>query len=187
MTHKLPYRQTKTISSHLRSSSRYLRLQSRIWSKKAGLAPIGSISFLLVSITVLIRIRLTSTISNVTFYLPIIAKHLPSWFPGAGFKRLATKLRLEVEQMGQAPFTRVKQDIVSAPSVCSLVMIIRSTVICAQAAGTAIASITSAHLEETGGDEEKEELLKWAAASMYIGTRPFSLIRIPNEPSPIRI
>lgn len=39
-------------------------------------------------------------------------KHIPSWFPGAGFKRYADKWRKHVVAMAEMPYTAVKQALV---------------------------------------------------------------------------
>lgn len=44
--------------------------------------------------------------------LPIL-RHVPIWFPGAKFKKLASEWREEVTEMVEAPFAMVKQQVVS--------------------------------------------------------------------------
>jgi hypothetical protein len=39
-------------------------------------------------------------------------RHLPAWFPGAGFKRFAAEGRLLTEEMQQVPFQSVKDKMV---------------------------------------------------------------------------
>jgi cytochrome P450 len=79
--------------------------------------------------------------------LPLL-KHLPDWFPGAGFKRYAKESRALTDEMADWPFEKVKADL---------------------AAGTALPSMTSLHLPDVLGNEEQEYLLKWMGASMYVG------------------
>ncbi|KAI0751469.1 cytochrome P450 [Daedaleopsis nitida] len=73
--------------------------------------------------------------------------HVPSWFPGAGFKKTAAAWRKTLDLMCDQPHTFVKQQIV---------------------AGTAIPSFTSTNLE---GDisPEREQIVKNAASSLYAG------------------
>jgi cytochrome P450 len=74
-------------------------------------------------------------------------KHVPEWFPGAYFKRYAKTQMELVDRMAASPFESVKK---------------------AMAAGTAVPSIVSKHLHEIEGDKEEENVLKWAAATMYL-------------------
>ncbi|KDQ16084.1 hypothetical protein BOTBODRAFT_157338 [Botryobasidium botryosum FD-172 SS1] len=71
-------------------------------------------------------------------------KYIPSWFPGAEFKRNAKIWRKELDDMVGDPFKRVKADI---------------------AAGVAIPSLTSTCLEDTTHSEDD---IMWSAGSMYI-------------------
>ncbi|ETW79741.1 cytochrome P450 monooxygenase 105 [Heterobasidion irregulare TC 32-1] len=77
-------------------------------------------------------------------------KYLPSWMPGAGFKRHASKTRVKVHRMIDAPFQMVKRTM---------------------AAGTAIPSFTSSLLvdKESGNptDLKEEEDIKAAAGVLY--------------------
>ena len=42
-------------------------------------------------------------------------RHLPSWFPGAGFKRSAVEWRKLIEDFVNEPYEDCKQKIVSGP------------------------------------------------------------------------
>ena len=44
--------------------------------------------------------------------LPVL-KYVPSWFPGAGFKRKAARWRAYIREMPERPYRRVKRDLVS--------------------------------------------------------------------------
>ncbi|KAH9003795.1 cytochrome P450 [Lactarius hatsudake] len=72
-------------------------------------------------------------------------KHLPDWFPGTGFKRRARHGRRLVDEMVNAPFNMVKEDLLR---------------------GTLKHSFVHDNLDECRGDEA-ETALKNAAASVY--------------------
>jgi hypothetical protein len=44
--------------------------------------------------------------------LPVL-KYVPSWFPGAGFKRKAARWRAYIREMLERPYHRVKRELVS--------------------------------------------------------------------------
>jgi cytochrome P450 len=79
-------------------------------------------------------------------------KYVPSWFPGAGFKRTAASWRETLTEMSEMPHRMVKQAIEN---------------------GTAVPSFTQELLESKSSlsdfTHEEEETIKWAAASMYSG------------------
>ncbi|KDQ11859.1 hypothetical protein BOTBODRAFT_189554 [Botryobasidium botryosum FD-172 SS1] len=75
--------------------------------------------------------------------LPIL-RYIPSWFPGAEFKRNAKAVREKVDRMVELPFNRVKA---------------------AMAAGTATPSFTLRTLQD-GTYSEHDQL--WSSGSMYI-------------------
>jgi hypothetical protein len=68
--------------------------------------------------------------------------------------------------MASGPFDHVKRNMVSN---LILMYFFAYLFIARQAAGTAIPSMTSIELERIAGDPEQEHVLKWAAATMYIG------------------
>jgi len=76
-------------------------------------------------------------------------KHVPSWFPGSGFKKTALEWRKTLEELAEGPHRMVKEQI---------------------KANTAPPSFTQELMEskETFSWEE-EETIKWAAASLYSG------------------
>ncbi|KZS88921.1 cytochrome P450 [Sistotremastrum niveocremeum HHB9708] len=77
-------------------------------------------------------------------------KHIPTWFPLAGFRRTALKWRATLEEMAEKPYAMVKAQM---------------------AAGTAHPSFTRELLEDKGSSITAEEnhTIKWAAASLYSG------------------
>ncbi|KAI0089003.1 cytochrome P450 [Irpex rosettiformis] len=89
--------------------------------------------------------------------IPIL-KHIPSWVPGAGFKREAANMRRDLEELYDVPYTFVKNEMSKGPVTPSFV---------------------STYIEEKGAPTlEEEDLIKAAAASLYSGgadTTPSSL------------
>ncbi|KAG1855207.1 cytochrome P450 [Suillus subalutaceus] len=79
--------------------------------------------------------------------LPFLAK-VPTWFPGAGFKRLAREWHEILEEMVSAPHKFVKDQM---------------------ADGTAPMSFTSNLLEGCDLSAEEEHTVKWSAVSLYGG------------------
>ncbi|KAG5723754.1 O-methylsterigmatocystin oxidoreductase [Termitomyces sp. T112] len=79
--------------------------------------------------------------------LPIL-RHVPSWFPGAGFKRTAKEWAATLSEMVDHPHNFVKRSM---------------------SAGIAPISFTSSLLEGKNIDPEEEFDIKWSAASLYSG------------------
>ncbi|KAG0700131.1 cytochrome P450 [Suillus ampliporus] len=79
--------------------------------------------------------------------IPCLAK-VPEWFPGAGFKRTAREWRETVEEMADAPYKFVKDQM---------------------AAGIAPNSFTSDLLEGRTLSAEEDHVVKWSALSIYAG------------------
>ncbi|KAK0222555.1 cytochrome P450 [Armillaria nabsnona] len=78
--------------------------------------------------------------------IPIL-RHIPEWFPGAGFKRTAREWASTLNEFVERPHNYVKREM---------------------AAGKARLSFTSSHLE--GGVSAEEECdIKWLAGSLYAG------------------
>lgn len=75
-------------------------------------------------------------------------KHMPDWFPGAGFKRKAAMWKQVIEESVDMPYNALKDNI---------------------RAGTAVPSFCSTLLEEDGklATELEEFDIKWTANSMY--------------------
>ncbi|THH18030.1 hypothetical protein EW146_g2895 [Bondarzewia mesenterica] len=80
-------------------------------------------------------------------------RHVPEWFPGAGWKRTAKKWIVDLQRMADMPHEYVKQQMAFASS---------------QASGTALPSFTSSYLDQKLTPEQ-EHNVKWAAASLYSG------------------
>ncbi|VDB82822.1 unnamed protein product [Peniophora sp. CBMAI 1063] len=80
-------------------------------------------------------------------FFPVL-KHIPTWFPGAGFRSIAAKSADMAHKMSQVPFDlvkeRMKQD-TSQPCMAADL------------------------LEQSTGGEDEEREIKWAATSMYGG------------------
>ncbi|KAF9011764.1 cytochrome P450 [Cyathus striatus] len=75
-------------------------------------------------------------------------RHLPDWFPGAGFKKTASAWAATLNSMIEGPHQFVKQQM---------------------AEGAAEVSFTSSLLEEPGLTPEREFDIKWSAGSLYSG------------------
>ncbi|KAG6833863.1 hypothetical protein H0H87_011797 [Tephrocybe sp. NHM501043] len=88
--------------------------------------------------------------------LPIL-RHVPVWFPGAGFQRKAKEWAATLVEMVDRPHNYVKREMV---------------------AGTAPASFTSSLLDSKIVDAEEEFDIKWSSASLYSGA-PISEARTP--------
>ncbi|KAJ3553128.1 hypothetical protein NM688_g3784 [Phlebia brevispora] len=80
-----------------------------------------------------------------------LVKHIPAWFPGAGFKRLALAWRKDVRKMVDMPYNAVRQSL---------------------AKGEAIPSMLSQQLSKLEGNRDnayEESVFRSAAASAYTG------------------
>ena len=77
-------------------------------------------------------------------------RHVPDWFPGAGFKRTAVRWKKCVQQIASLPYEWVKKGV---------------------AEGTAKPSYVQALLEKgvENMTEEEQFVAKWSAASLYTG------------------
>ncbi|KAI0356908.1 cytochrome P450 [Trametes cingulata] len=79
--------------------------------------------------------------------LPFL-RFLPSWFPGAGFKRLGVYTQKLIKAMIDTPFSMVKRQVDS---------------------GTAPRSFVSDLLNEPPEERSSDEDIKWVAAGLYAG------------------
>uniref|UniRef100_A0A0W0F178 Putative cytochrome P450 n=1 Tax=Moniliophthora roreri TaxID=221103 RepID=A0A0W0F178_MONRR len=77
-----------------------------------------------------------------------ILKHIPAWFPGGYFKRIAAKMREDLDRLYDVPYDYAKRERCKG-----------------------ISSFVSVYLDEKKGTPtlEEEELVKAAAASLYSG------------------
>ncbi|EAU84016.2 cytochrome P450 [Coprinopsis cinerea okayama7 len=75
-------------------------------------------------------------------------KHLPDWFPGAGFKQTAKEWRVTLNRMANEPYRYVREQMAS---------------------GRAEPSFVSKFLEEPEISEDREFDIKMSAASLYAG------------------
>lgn len=104
---------------------------------------------------------------------PII-RHLPSWFPGVGSKKLAEECRKMTRSMLEVPFDLVKQNLVSACPSRGLECLIQPYPN-GQENGMAQPSLVSRLLEGDAAkmfdrsSEELEELIRCIAGTVYIG------------------
>ncbi|OAX32518.1 cytochrome P450 [Rhizopogon vinicolor AM-OR11-026] len=80
-----------------------------------------------------------------------ILRFIPSWFPGAGFKRDAVVWREQMSELDRKPHAWAKEQIES---------------------GNYIDSFSSQHLRPEDGheiDAEEEDIIKWCSAALYTG------------------
>ncbi|KAF9489406.1 cytochrome P450 [Pleurotus eryngii] len=75
-------------------------------------------------------------------------QYVPSWFPGAAWKRKVSKYHNTLEQMLDQPYQWVKKQM---------------------SQGTAQKSFLSSQLDHGNPNSEEEKLIKWAAAGIYSG------------------
>jgi hypothetical protein len=80
-----------------------------------------------------------------------IVKYIPTWFPGAGFKRIAQSWREQLVGIADRPYAFVKAQMESGKHKPSYLSNIFST----------------QGVPEPGS--EKETIAKWTAASLYTG------------------
>ncbi|KAF8814222.1 cytochrome P450 [Phlegmacium glaucopus] len=94
------------------------------------------------------QISIASVPGSLSTFSLLVLRHVPAWFPGAGFKRTAARWAETVTNMVEAPYQFVKQQM---------------------ALGTAKPSFTSRLLEELHITAEQEHEIKWSAQSLYAG------------------
>ncbi|KAL1690796.1 cytochrome P450 [Schizophyllum commune] len=82
-------------------------------------------------------------------------RHIPEWFPGAGFHTIARKWAATLAELVETPHNMVKQQM---------------------AKGIAPVSFTSKLLQEKQLTVDDEFDIKWAAASLYSGKHPASTV-----------
>ncbi|KII91350.1 hypothetical protein PLICRDRAFT_173216 [Plicaturopsis crispa FD-325 SS-3] len=77
-----------------------------------------------------------------------VLRHMPSWFPGAGFKRVARAMRADLDALYDVPFDFVQKQMRE---------------------GKVAASFVSSFIEEKNGNtaKEEEDFIKVAAGSLY--------------------
>ncbi|KAK7047412.1 hypothetical protein VNI00_006643 [Paramarasmius palmivorus] len=104
-------------------------------------------------------------------YIPSL-QHVPSWFPGAGWKRKAIKWGEDADQMLNEPFEVVKKNM---------------------AKGTQKPCFVSYCLEKEKADPDYEQVVKEAAGAMYLAGTDTSVcclhsffLAIKNHPSVLR-
>ncbi|KZO99695.1 cytochrome P450 [Calocera viscosa TUFC12733] len=81
--------------------------------------------------------------------IPLL-KHLPTWFPGAGFKRLALRWKKRIQETREAPFERVKRDMATGKARSSF-----------------CSTLLEQHMLDPQASDYDEEIIKATAASIY--------------------
>jgi len=93
-------------------------------------------------------------------------RHVPDWFPGTGWKQLGREWGANVRALVDTPF-----ELVGGRRVRSrypdLHCLVRTSLI--QAVGVSVPSFTDENITE-GMTEQEEDLVKWAANAITIGT-----------------
>lgn len=93
-------------------------------------------------------------------------KSIPDWFPGAGFKIEAKRMREDLERLYNVPFDFVKSQMVGVSTPVRT----GTDTPAHQASGSFIPSFTSRYISENEAPSvEQRELVKAAAASLYSG------------------
>ena len=93
-------------------------------------------------------------------------RYIPSWFPGAGFKRYAVEWKKLIEDFVNEPYEDCKRKIVSHLSVSPARVLTPLGTI--QKNGTATPSFTSLAFEKNENMNEQEDFdLRWTTNSMY--------------------
>ncbi|KAI0253131.1 cytochrome P450 [Lactifluus subvellereus] len=80
-------------------------------------------------------------------FIPLL-KYIPAWFPGAGFKKVASDVRKSLHENAEVPFQFSIQEM---------------------ARGTAPPSVVSKNMQNTSMTELEKDDLKWAASSLFSG------------------
>lgn len=94
-------------------------------------------------------------------------RHLPDWFPGTGWKQLGREWGANGRALVNTPFEFVRARRVRSPYPGPRCLFVRTCLI--QAAGVSAPSFTDEHITE-GMTEKEEDLVKWAANAIVIGT-----------------
>ena len=96
-------------------------------------------------------------------------RHLPSWFPGAGFKKSAVEWKKLIEAFVNEPYEDCKQKIVSCLLSPPTPMLTSPRM--TQQNGTATPSFTSLAFDKNENMTEQEDFdLRWTTNSMYTGS-----------------
>lgn len=106
--------------------------------------------------------------------LPFL-RHLPAWFPGAEFKRAATKMHQVVQAMLNVPYEFTKRELVtsslSVNSQSNHKFNLGSFVTVRQARNPDLPpNFVAEYLLQQNRDPEAEYTIKWVAASIYVGS-----------------
>lgn len=100
-----------------------------------------------------------------------VMKHIPSWFPGAGWKRRAEYYKRINELVAREPFEIVRQNLVRCFCFSYIYILL---ILLAQRNGTAAPSIAASLIEalpdeNTAERNEEEQIAVSTAATAFIG------------------
>jgi hypothetical protein len=101
----------------------------------------------------------------------ITVRFVPSWFPGAGWKRQGEVWRKRLDTLSSVPHEWVKQQMVCDYFPLGLNLAAGNDTI-HQASGSYTESFTSRHLRPNGEiivDAEHDDIIKWCAGGLYAG------------------
>jgi hypothetical protein len=101
----------------------------------------------------------------------ISVKYIPSWFPGAEFKRLAKVWRAKLERLIDEPHEWAKSQMVGPTSIEHAYSSLTHTTLSGQRSGTAFPSCTQMLLDEQGDSltPRKEQTIKWSTGALFTG------------------
>ena len=90
-------------------------------------------------------------------------KHVPAWFPGAEFQRIAARSRIKSAQMLNAPLKVVKEALGEGRDVrCAAAEMLMET--------------TDSETREDEEGKQEEEDIRRVTGTAYIGEKPTSLV-----------
>jgi hypothetical protein len=99
-------------------------------------------------------------------YAIYAVRHIPTWFPGAAFKRNALKWKAKLEDFVNKPYDFTKKNMVMPFSSCNSTNLIFTM----DKETDSTPSFCSTILEDSGDVDDETELdIKWVANSMYAG------------------
>ncbi len=98
--------------------------------------------------------------------------YVPSWLPGAGFKRWASSARENFFKLTREPFLEVKRSLVSIPLQSSQRVMTESLDGQAQNSATAESFVKHA-LQTCPGAPDDEDIIVSVAGSLYSGELPY--------------
>jgi hypothetical protein len=112
----------------------------------------------------------------------ITVRFVPSWFPGAGWKRQGEAWRKRLDTLSSVPHEWAKQQMVCDYFSLGLNLAAGNDTI-HQASGNYTESFTSRHLRPNGEiviDAEHDDIIKWCAGGLYAGAADTVILYIQS-------